>query len=333
MATSSVTQTLAKDMQRLLMKRGFWLNTAFPVVALLVMVGVFSVAAPSFLSLANLDAMTGVWGPLLVACLGGTFVIVMGSIDLSVGSIVLLTGAVVARVLAGTNLSVEGAVLLGVLVGAGCGLVNGLVYAYGKVPSFVTTLGTLSVFAGIGLILINGSPLPFDSPLFSALAYGHVLPHIQNAALWAIIVWGVMVLVAFRTRFGIYMYAIGGGERVARLSGIKVDRYKVYAFILSGGCAGLSGVLSVAQLGSGGPTLGSTLLLDSLAAIVVGGTALSGGVGGVHRTLLGVLIITVLSDGLDQLGIGTFTQSVIKGLVIILAVTITMVQHRRLIIK
>ena len=308
-------------------------NTVLPLVALVAMVVYFAARSSSFLTLSNLTVMSGQAGPLLLASLGATFVIVMGSIDLSVGSIALLTGSVCAWFLAHSATIGLWVIPIGLAVGALCGLVSGVVYAYGRVPSFVTTLGMLSILSGIGLKIIDGSPLPFVNSTFTKLAIGQAVPHIQNAGIWALGVWALMVVVAFRTRFGFYMYAIGGGEPVARLSGVRVDRYKVYAFVLSGLTAAFCGILSVGQLSSGGPTLGSSLLLDTLAAIVVGGTALSGGVGGVHRTLLGVLIITILANGLNQIGVGEFTQEIIKGAVIIVAVAITMIPHRRLIIK
>jgi ribose transport system permease protein len=311
---------------------GAVVSTVVPLAALAVMIVYFAIRSSTFLTLSNLTVMSGQAGPLLLASLGATFVIVMGSIDLSVGSIALLTGAVCAWFLANASAGLW-VIAIGLAVGATCGLVNGTIFAYGRVPSFITTLGMLSILSGIGLIVINGSPLPFVNVTFSNLAIGHTLPNFQNAGLWALGVWLVMVFVGFRTRFGLYMYALGGNERVSRLSGIRANRYKVYAFLLSGLTAAFSGVLSVGQLSSGGPTLGTNLLLDSLAAIVVGGTALSGGVGGVHRTLLGVLIITILANGLNQIGVGQFEQQIVKGAVVIVAVTITMIPSRRLIIK
>lgn len=311
---------------------GFMLNTGLPIVALIAMIIYFAARSDSFLTLNNFTVMSGQIGPILLVSLGATFVILMGSIDLSVASMSLLCGTVAAKMLA-DEAAVAPVILVAVLVAVGCGLAIGVIYAYGRVPSFVATLGALSILEGTALSLSNGSPIPFANTAISDLATGQIVPHVQNAALWAIILWAVMAFVAFRTRFGHYMYAIGGGERVARLSGIKVNRFKVYAFMLSAATAGLAGVLSVAQLGAGGPSLGSNLLLDSLAAIVVGGTPLSGGIGGVHRTLLGVLIITILANGLNQVGVDQFTQELIKGAVIIIAVAITMIPRRGLLVK
>jgi ribose transport system permease protein len=332
--TAPATSIRSGAMRRALPRvdRRFWLNTVLPLAALVGMVVYFGIRAPTFLTLSNFTVMTGQAGPLLLASLGATLVIIMGSIDLSVGSITLFTGAVAAWFLANTDLGLL-VIPIALACGAAAGLVSGVVFAYARVPSFITTLGMLSILSGIGLIIIDGSPLPFINPTFSNMAIGRVIPNVQNAGLWGIAIWLIMVFVAFRTRLGLYMYAIGGNERVARLSGIPVDRYKVYAFVISALTAACAGILGVAQLGSGGPTLGSSLLLDSLAAIVVGGTALSGGVGGVHRTLLGVLIVTILANGLNQLGVGEFEQEIVKGTVIIVAVAITMVLQRRLIVK
>jgi ribose transport system permease protein len=287
-----------------------------PLAALLALVVYFSVRAEAFLTAANLTLISGQAGILLLASLGATLVIVAGSVDLSVGSIALLTGAVLAS-----------------LINAGIGLLNGVVFAYGRVPSFIATLGTLSLFAGIGLTVLEGSTINFTNQGIRDLAIGQLIPNVQNAALIALIALGVIWFFARRTRFGLYVYAIGGNERVVELAGVRTRRVKVLVLIVSGITAGLAGLLLTAQLGAAGPTLGSTILLDSVAAIVIGGTALSGGVGGVGRTVLGVLILTVLSNGLNQIGAADYTQTIIKGLVIIVAAVFTMASQRKLVVK
>jgi ribose transport system permease protein len=304
-----------------------------PLAALLALVVFFSVRAEAFLSAANLTLISGQAGILLLASLGATLVIIAGSVDLSVGSIALLTGAVVALLInAGVSNPVL-AVLIATAVGAAIGLVNGVVFAYGRVPSFIATLGTLSLFAGIGLTILQGSTINFTDEGIRGLAIGQFIPNIQNAALIAIVAFLVVWFFARRTRFGLYVYAVGGNERVVELAGVSTRRVKVLILIISGITAGLAGLLLTAQLGAAGPTTGSTILLDSVAAIVIGGTALSGGVGGVGRTVLGVLILTVLSNGLNQIGAADYTQTVIKGLVIIVAAVFTMASQRKLIVK
>jgi ribose transport system permease protein len=296
---------------------GKWL----PVIVVLVIILFFTFATEAFMSLRNLRAISGQASTLLLACLGATFVILMGSIDLSIGAMVLLVGAITVKAVNALGLGVE-AVGVGLLVGMLLGIVNGAIFAYGKIPSFVVTLGSLSIFTGAAWEILQGRALRYDSYDFENLAIGQLIPYVQNIALFAVGAWLAMVFVCFKTRFGRYMFIIGGGEAVARTTGIPVRRYKIYAFALSGMMAGLAGALAVARLGTAGPTLGQDLLLNTLAAIVVGGTSLSGGVGGVHRTLIGVLIIALLDNGLNLMGVNQYSQMMVKGAVVIAAVLV-----------
>lgn len=304
-----------------------------PLAALLALVVFFSVRAEAFLTAANLTLISGQAGILLLASLGATLVIVAGSVDLSVGSIALLTGAVVASLINDGLGNPFVVLLIAIAVGAAIGLLNGVVFAYGRVPSFIATLGTLSLFAGIGLTILQGSTINFTNQGIRDLAIGQFIPNVQNAALIALLALAVVWFFARRTRFGLYVYAVGGNEKVVELAGVKTRRVKVLILVVSGITAGVAGLLLTAQLGAAGPTLGSQILLDSVAAIVIGGTALSGGVGGVGRTVLGVLILTVLSNGLNQIGAADYTQTIIKGLVIIVAAVFTMASQRKLIVK
>ncbi|WP_165769614.1 ABC transporter permease [Arboricoccus pini] len=292
----------------------------------------FSLATDSFATLRNFTAISGQAGTLLIACLGGTFVILMGSIDLSVGAVVLLGGAMSVTLLNHTPLgfaTIPAVALLGGLLG----LVNGTIYTWGRIPSFIVTLGTLSVFSGLALTILDGRAIQFDLDGFETIAIGQLVPHLPNIAFWALVAWAVVVVIASRTRFGRYMYLIGGGETVARTAGVPVTRYKIYAFMLSGVLAGIGAVLSVARLGAAGPSLGTDLLLNSLAAIVVGGTSLSGGIGGPHRTLIGVLIIAILDNGLNLMGVSQYSQMVVKGLVVIAAVLVSRDRSRTTVVK
>jgi ribose/xylose/arabinose/galactoside ABC-type transport system permease subunit len=292
-----------------------------PVAVVLALIVFFSFASDAFLTLRNLTAISGQASTLLLACLGATFVILMGSIDLSVGAVVLFVGAVTVKAINAFDLGV-GALFVGLFTGTALGATNGLIFAYGRIPSFVVTLGTLSVFTGAAWEILHGRALRYDSLVFEDLAIGQLIPRFPNIALIAILAWALMVFLCFATRFGRYMYIIGGGEAVATTAGIPVRRYKIYAFMLSGMMAGLAGALAVARLGTAGPTLGQDLLLNTLAAIVVGGTSLSGGVGGVHRTLIGVLIIALLDNGLNLMGVNQYTQMMVKGGVVIAAVLV-----------
>jgi ribose transport system permease protein len=309
------------------------IRRVIPFIALIAMVIYFASKSSAFYSTANITLMTGAAGTLLLVALGSTLVVVAGSVDLSVGSTVLLTGALVASFINDHGANMVNVILLTVGIGVGVGLLNGVVFAYGRVPSFITTLGSLSLVAGLGATVLKGQSISYGAPNIENLANGQWIPHVQNSAVIAagafIIVW----FLARRTRFGLYVYAMGGNESVVLLSGVNVRLVKVMLMILAAVTAALAGLLLSAQLSSGSPSLGSNSLLDSIAAIVVGGTALSGGIGGVERTLLGVLILTVLSDGLDQTGVQPYTQTIAKGAVIIVAAVFTMGSQRKFVIK
>ena len=312
--------------------RAEWLRRLLPLAVLVIMVIFFGIKASSFLSPANFTLMTGQAGILLLTALGATLVVIAGSVDLSVGSTILLTGAVLAIFINNVSSNLFAAIGITIALGLGVGILNGVVFAYGKVPSFITTLGTLSLLSGIALAILDGESITFTSPSVNNLAIGRLIPYVQNAALVALVIFLAVWFLARRTRFGLYVYALGGNEQVVRLAGVKVRRMKLYIMILSALTAAIAGLLLAGQLSSGSPSLGSNSLLDSIAAIVVGGTALSGGIGGVGRTLLGVVILTVLSDGLNQMGVNTFLQTSLKGAVIILAAVLTMASRRRLLV-
>lgn len=311
--------------------RGTWL----PVGVFLVLIVIFSFASPAFFTWRNFAATTGEAATLLIASLGATFVILMGSIDLSVGAIVLLVGT---TTVAGLRLFPDadlGLLVLpfGAVLGGLLGAFNGSISVMGRVPSFVVTLGSLSVFTGTALSILAGATIMFDLPIFDVLSLRQTIPHLPNIALWAIVLWLIFIFVGARTRFGRFVLLIGGGEQVARTAGIPVDRYKIYAFTVSGMTAGLAGIFAMSRLGAVGPSLGSDLLLNTLGAIVVGGTSLAGGSGGVQRTFIGVAIITVLSNGLNLVGVGPYWQLVIKGFVVIGAVLVSQDRSRGLIVK
>lgn len=314
-----------------LVDRGTWL----PLGVFMVTVIIFSFASPAFFTWRNFSATTGEAATLLIASLGATFVILMGSIDLSVGAIVLLVGtATVALLKLFPNTDLGPLVLpFGALLGALLGGFNGLICVVGRIPSFVVTLGSLSVFTGTALSILAGATIMFDLPLFDFLSLHQSIPRLPNIALWAVLLWLIAIFVGGRTRFGRFILLIGGGEQVARTAGIPVDRYKVWAFIASGTTAGLAGIFAMTRLGAVGPSLGSDLLLNTLGAIVVGGTSLAGGSGGVQRTFVGVAIMTVLSNGLNLVGVGPYWQLVIKGLVVIGAVLVSQDRKRGLIVK
>ncbi|MBZ9938446.1 ABC transporter permease [Mesorhizobium sp. BR1-1-16] len=301
----------------------------FPILLLLVLVAVFSFASPRFLQFNNLMIVAQQAVVLLVAALGMTFVIIAGSIDLSVGAIVALAALVAAATSASLGIY---AIVPACLVGAAAGLVNGVVVAKGKVPSFIVTLGAMVVYRGIVLFFTRGAPISIDDERFLDLYSGRTagIPH---SVLIAILLIAIAAVMLNLTVFGREVRAIGGGERIALLTGIRVDRVKIAIFVLSGLMCGMAGLLQGARAMAATAQLGEGLELDAIAAVVVGGTPLTGGVGSIQGTILGALIITILSNGMNIVGLDPYFQNIVKGLVLVLSVFVTIDRKKIGIIK
>lgn len=302
-----------------------------PIAAIVILLILFSVLAPSFFQFNTLLAILRESSVLLVVALGMTFVVLMGSIDLSVGAIVTLSALVAATVAKDGNVFL--AILAGLAVGVVAGAINGVLFAYIKVPSFLATLGMSLVVGGIGLWFVGGRPVQVFNPEFTWISQGRFLGDLPNLAIWAILLWIVFSLIGSKSRFGRYTYAIGGAEAVSGLAGIPIRRMKLLVLVLSGALAAVAGVLLASRVGAATPGIGDRLTLDSIAAVVMGGTALTGGVGGVYRTILGVLVITTLTVGLNTLGVQPYLQDIIQGAVVILAVALTLDRSKLTVIK
>ena len=282
---------------------------------------------PHFLTVSNLLNVAEQAAIIAIVATGMTFVIITGGIDLSVGSVLAFAGVVMASVLhAEVALPAALAVALG--TGLFCGLVNGLLITVGRLPPFIATLGMMSVARGTALMFTEGRPVSGFSGPFRSLATGEVL----GIPVSVVIMVGVYVVAHFvltRTKLGRYTYAIGGNEEAALLSGVNVRLYKAAVYGISGMLSGLAAVLLTARLNSAQPIAGMMYELDAIAATVIGGTSLLGGEGTVLGTLIGALIMAVLRNGLNLLGVSSFIQQVVIGSVIIAAVLIDMWLKRR----
>lgn len=301
----------------------------FPLALLLVLCLAFGTLSDRFLTVNNGLIILQQSAVLLVAALAMTFVIISGSIDLSVGSMVALS-ALTAAALAG-SMGIW-AILPAIAVGLLCGAVNGALFAYGKIPSFIVTLGTLVIFRGIVLLYTRGAPVSITDRDFLGLYTGRTAG-IPNTVLLALAATVLAAVILNHTVFGREVRAIGGGERVALLSGINVNRVKFGIFLLCGGLCGLAGLLQSARTMAATAQLAQGLELDVIAAVVVGGTPLTGGVGRIRGTVLGVLIIAILSNGMNMTGVDPYLQNIVKGLVLIAAVFLTIDRSKILIIK
>jgi len=300
-------------------------------LALALMVIALSLASHNFLTVDNTMNVLRQISINLCLSLGMTLVILSGGIDLSVGSVLALAGAVAAGLLKNglalprfnllVQFTVPGAIVAGIGVGSVLGWFNGLAVTRFKLPPFVATLGMLSIARGLTMLWTGGFPVTGLGDDFGRLGTGHALgipmPVWISAALVAL-----FIVVTRRTRFGRHLYAVGGNERAASLSGLAVPRIKLIVYTLGGGLAAVAGLLVTARLDSATPNAGLGYELDSIAAVVIGGTSLSGGRGSILGTVLGCLIIGVLNNGLFLLDVSPFWQQVVKGFVILAAVAV-----------
>ena len=308
------------------------------LLALLVMIVALSVMTDSFLTLDNGRNILRQISVNLCLSTGLTLVILTGGIDLSVGAVLALSGAVAAWLLKNglvlpwlglhADVTIAGAIWAAVIVGGLCGLANGLTITRLLLPPFVATLAMLSIARGATLLSTGGFPITGLGSAFGFIGTGIWLGIPLPVWIAAVVV-VLSVVLTQRTPFGRHVFAVGGSERAARLAGLPVEHIKMLVYVTAGALSGLAGLMVVARLDSAQPNAGVGYELDAIAAVVIGGTSLSGGRGSVAGTVLGCLIIGVLNNGLTLLNVSPFWQQVIKGLVIIAAVAIDRAAARR----
>jgi len=295
---------------------------AFIVVCIL-----FGILTPVFfnpLNILNVIRQVSIIG---VIAVGMTFVILLGGIDLSVGSVVAFTGIIAAGFQVKWGGSLFLSIVIPLLIGGGIGFLNGFISTKGGLHPFIVTLGTMSIFRGATLLVAKGRPISGMSKSFRFIGAGMIgpIPFPVILFLGSVI---IAAIILRRTVFGRYIYAIGGNEEAALLSGIRVDRYKVSAFTILGFLSALSGLILTSRLNSGELVAGEGYELDVIASVVIGGTSMMGGEGGVYGTLIGALLIGVISNGLNLLGVQPYWQMIVRGSIIILAVLMDKMKRR-----
>ncbi|PSL34333.1 ribose ABC transporter membrane protein [Planomicrobium soli] len=291
-----------------------------PFIGLIVIIAIITILNPGFLAISNLmNVLRQVSINALIA-FGMTFVILTGGIDLSVGSILALTGALTAGMMA-SGVDPILAMLVGLLLGAVLGAINGIIIAKGKVAPFIATLATMTIYRGLTLVYTEGRPVSGlgDSVPFQMLGKGYLFG-IPVPVVTMLISFGILYFILKKTTFGRRVYAVGGNEEASILSGINTTRIKIYVYSLVGLLSALAAIILTSRLNSAQPTAGQMFELDAIAAVVLGGTSLTGGRGWIVGTLIGALIIGVLNNGLNLIGVSSFFQQVVKGAVILLAV-------------
>jgi ribose transport system permease protein len=296
---------------------------AAPIALFTLILVVTLIVAPDFFGIDNLINVSRQASIVGVVAVGVTFVILAGGIDLSVGSVLAVVG-VASAMLAQNGYPPAVAMAVGLLVGIGLGLVNGIGVTLLSIPPFIMTLATLVIGRGLALRISEGGPQAFttDSSVWSLFGNGKVGPVPGPLVVFLLVAIASWVVLKY-TPFGRKVYAVGGNIEVARLAGVRVDRVRIAVYAISGATAAIAGIMTTAQLSVGAPTAGNLKELEAIAAVVIGGTSLIGGIGGVAGTVLGAFLLSILANLLNLLGVGPFDQQIVRGAIIIVAVVVT----------
>lgn len=296
-------------------------------IILLMLIVLFSLVSSRFLNAVNFLNIVEQSALLAIVAIGVTFTIISGGIDLSVGSVVALVGAVSAGLIVRLSLPVPVGILAGIAFGAFIGLINGVFVVYGRLQPFVATLAMMAIGRGLTLLYTQGRPISGMGDAYTF--FGSRIGPIPVAVLALIVVVLLSRLILRRTPFGAYIYAVGGSEETTRLAGVAVPRVKIATYAYSGTLAGIGGIILTARLWSAQPQAATGLELQAIAATVLGGASLMGGAGTVLGTVGGALIMGVLANGLNLAGVSSYLQQVITGVIFILAVLLDMWTKRQ----
>lgn len=306
-----------------------------PLIVLVLLVILMGVFVEGFFTINNLTSILNQLAIPLIISLGLTFVIIMGSIDLSVEGVVGFVGSTVALMVLNnrTNLNMGMyAVVIVIAAGVLIGLLSGIIHVKTKLPSFMVTFAVGSIMAGFAVMSYREGPAMIQYPLFQQIVQGSFL-RIPIITWCAFVMFGISFVLQEYTAFGRHVFAIGENETVLRNTGVNIDRIKILVFMYSGLCLGIAGALGAMRTGLGTVSIGRGTLFPSITAVVVGGTALSGGKGGAVNTLIGSIIVVILQDSLILLGVDPYIHGAIQGIIIILAVSLTIVRGRKVIVK
>lgn len=298
------------------------------LVGFIILCVILSIVSPAFLTRMNImNVLRQVSTNLYLAC-AMTMVIIAGGIDLSVGSVVALSGVITGGLIAFNNYPVPVAVLCGILVGVLIGAFNGAVVATTSIPPFIVTLATMNIARGLAYVYTGGQPIRVMSDQFNFIGAGYFKDVIPMPVIYLIVIVIISAIILNNTKLGRYIYAVGGNREAARFAGISIPKVLFFTYIYSGLMAGITGVVLASRMFSGQPTAGQGAEMDAIAAVVLGGTSMSGGIGKIGGTVIGALVIGVINNGLNLLNVNSFWQYVIKGIVILIAVYIDYLKKR-----
>ncbi|KZL90557.1 ABC transporter permease [Clostridium magnum] len=288
-----------------------------------------SLISPVFLTQKNImNVLRQVSTNLYLAC-AMTMVIILGGIDLSVGSIIALSGVVTGGLIAFQGTSVIVAVIAGLLAGVAVGAFNGIAIAKTTIPPFIVTLATMNIARGAAYVYTDGKPIRVMSDQFNFIGSGYIANFLPTPVFYLIIILAISMLIMNKTKLGRHIYAVGGNREAARFSGIKISKVLFFPYVFSGLMAAIAGIVLASRMFSGQPTAGNGAEMDAIAAVVLGGTSMSGGSGKMGGTVIGGLVIGVLSNGLNLMNVNSFWQFIVKGVVILIAVYVDALKKKK----
>lgn len=299
------------------------------LIGFVVLGTIISIINPNFLSSNNLLNVLRQTSTNLYLALAMTMIIILGGIDLSVGSIMAVVGVVTTAFIAILGTPVIIAVAAGIITGVFIGSVNGYIVATTVIPPFIVTLATMNIARGAAYVLTDGQPVRVMSNSFNFIGSGYIGGVLPTPVLYLIIILLICYLIMNKTKLGRYMYAVGGNAEAAKFSGINTKKIQFFAYAFSGLMAAIAGIVLSSRMFSGQPTAGNGAELDAIAAVVLGGTSMTGGSGRIGGTVIGALIIGILSNGLNLMGVSSFWQYIVKGIVILVAVYADVIKKRK----
>lgn len=303
------------------------------IIAVLVIISVIlSIASPVFLTPDNFLSVLRQVSNNMYLALGMTLVIILGGIDLSVGTCVAMCGTLTAGLMVNQGMPMVAAIAIGLALGTAAGCLNGIIIATFKVPAFIVTMAMMNVAKGIAYIYSGGRSIRVSNQVYTGLGTGKLFG-IPLPVVYMVVLIVIFIVLLNKTKFGTYIFAIGGNRESARLSGVPIKKVEIAVFTISGFLAAFAGIVLSARMYSGQPGVGEGYELDAIAACVLGGVSMTGGVGAISGTIFGALVIGIISNGLNLIGLSSFWQLVVKGLIIVLAVIIDTQKGKDSIIK
>ena len=293
------------------------------IICVLLIIGVFlSLLSDKFLTSGNLISVMRQISINVYIALGMTLVIILGGIDLSVGAIVALTGTVTVGLIVNTGFPIAAAIAIGLLIGVVCGFISGTMVAKFRLPAFIVTMAMMNIARGAANVYSGGRSTRITDEFFSSIGSGYLFGVIPLPVIYMVVLIILFTVVLNKTKFGTYIYAIGGNRESARLSGVPIKKVEIAVFTIIGLLSAFAGLVLASRMYSGQPSVGAGYELDAIAACVLGGVSMSGGKGRISGTIFGAMVIGFISNGLNLMNVNSFWQLVVKGIIIIIAVVI-----------